>query len=64
MWGYTDAIAEEPVTGPVGMATRARTLAAQPAEVGVKPSDIRYLAVLHHHGDHIGNVDMFPTRRS
>jgi N-acyl homoserine lactone hydrolase len=58
--GYPDAIAEKPVSGPVGTATRARTLAAQLAEVGVKPADIKYVAVSHHHGDHIGNVDMFP----
>ena len=24
------------------------------------PSDIRYLAISHAHGDHVGNVDMFP----
>ena len=58
--GYPDAIAEKPVTGQTGTATRAKTLAAQLAEVGVKPVDIKYLAVSHHHGDHIGNVDMFP----
>ena len=45
--GYPDAIAEKPVTGPVGTATRAKTLAAQLAEVGVKPADIRYVAVSH-----------------
>jgi N-acyl homoserine lactone hydrolase len=58
--GYSDAVAEKPVTGPVGTATRARTLAAQLAEVGVKPSEIRFVAVSHTHGDHVGNVDMFP----
>ena len=58
--GYPDAIAEKPVTGPLGTATRAKTLAAQLTEVGIKPADIKYVAVSHHHGDHIGNVDMFP----
>jgi N-acyl homoserine lactone hydrolase len=57
--GYPDAVAEKPVTTPVGTATRAKTLAAQLAEVGVRPSDIRFVAVSHTHGDHVGNVDMF-----
>jgi len=39
---------------------RPRTLAAQLAEIGVKPSDIRYVAVSHSHPDHVGNVAMFP----
>ena len=29
-------------------------------EIGVRPSDIRYVAVSHTHGDHIGNVELFP----
>lgn len=58
--GYPDSVAEKPVTSPIGTATRAKTLAAQLAEVGIKPSDIRYVAVSHTHGDHVGNVDMFP----
>jgi N-acyl homoserine lactone hydrolase len=57
--GYPDAVAEKPVTTPTGTATRAKTLAAQLAEIGVKPSDIRYVAVSHTHGDHVGNVDLF-----
>lgn len=36
-----------------------KTLASQLAEIGVKPSDIRYLVLSHSHGDHVGNVDMF-----
>src|SRR4030088_448289 len=47
--GYPDAVAEKPLTSPIGTATRAKTLAAQLAEVGVKPSDIRYVAVSHTH---------------
>ena len=58
--GYPDAVAEKPITSPVGTATRTRTLAAQLAEVGVKPADIRFVAVSHTHGDHVGNVDLFP----
>jgi N-acyl homoserine lactone hydrolase len=59
--GYPDAIADKPLVNQIGTATRARTLAAQLAEIGVKPADIRYVAVSHTHGDHVGNVDMFPT---
>ncbi|HLN08848.1 MAG TPA: N-acyl homoserine lactonase family protein [Xanthobacteraceae bacterium] len=39
---------------------RAKTLAGQLEEIGVKPSDVRYLAVSHTHPDHIGNVELFP----
>jgi glyoxylase-like metal-dependent hydrolase (beta-lactamase superfamily II) len=59
--GYPDAIAERPVATPVGTASRARTLAAQLGELGLKPADIAFVAVSHTHGDHIGNVDLFPT---
>jgi glyoxylase-like metal-dependent hydrolase (beta-lactamase superfamily II) len=58
--GYPDALAQKPLTTPFGTATRAKTLGAQLAEIGVKPSDIRYVAVSHTHGDHVGNVDLFP----
>jgi N-acyl homoserine lactone hydrolase len=40
-----------------------KTLTSQLAEVGLKPSDITYVAVSHTHGDHIGNVNMFPDSR-
>ena len=39
---------------------RAATLAAQLEQLGVRPSDIKYVAVSHSHADHIGNVAMFP----
>src|ERR1700752_5057784 len=39
---------------------RPKTLAAQLAELGVKPDDIKYVAVSHTHPDHIGNVEEFP----
>ncbi|CAN5896466.1 N-acyl homoserine lactonase family protein [soil metagenome] len=58
--GYPDAVAEKPLTSPVGTATRAKTLAAQLSELNVKPADIRYVAISHTHGDHVGNVDLFP----
>jgi N-acyl homoserine lactone hydrolase len=40
---------------------RPKTLAAQLDQIGVKPSDIKAMAVSHTHPDHIGNVEMFPT---
>ena len=38
---------------------RPKTLAAQLEQLGVKPADVRYVAVSHSHPDHIGNVSMF-----
>jgi len=40
---------------------RAKTLASQLEQIGVRPADIAYLAVSHTHGDHVGNVVLFPT---
>ena len=40
---------------------RPKTLAAQLDQLGIKPSDIKMIAVSHTHPDHIGNVEMFPT---
>jgi N-acyl homoserine lactone hydrolase len=59
--GYPDAVADKPLTTQIGTATRPKKLADQLAEIGVKPGDITYVAVSHTHGDHIGNVDLFPT---
>ena len=59
--GYPDAVADKPLASPAGTATRARKLAAQLAELNVKPADVTFVAVSHTHGDHVGNVDMFPA---
>lgn len=40
---------------------RPKTLASQLDALGVKPSDIKYLAISHSHPDHIGNVGLFPA---
>jgi N-acyl homoserine lactone hydrolase len=37
-----------------------RSLTDQLAEIGLKPSDITLVAISHTHGDHIGNVSLFP----
>ena len=39
---------------------RTGTLLSSLAALGVKPADVRYVAVSHFHPDHIGNVDEFP----
>lgn len=63
--GLEDAIAALP-DGEVPADPRAihwrrpKTLASQLEQLGVKPSDIRYVAISHSHPDHIGNVEMFP----
>jgi N-acyl homoserine lactone hydrolase len=38
-----------------------KTLTDQLAEVGLKTTDITYVALSHTHGDHIGNVGLFPV---
>jgi len=63
--GVTDAIADKPegMPAPRPGATawkKPKTLAAQLAQLGVKPSDIKFLAVSHTHPDHVGNVELFP----
>lgn len=39
---------------------RPKTLQAQLAEVGVRPTDLAFIAISHTHPDHVGNVDLFP----
>jgi N-acyl homoserine lactone hydrolase len=58
--GYPDAVAD------AGRHTRwpcnAREEAGRPARrAQLKPSDIAFVAVSHTHGDHVGNVDLFPA---
>jgi glyoxylase-like metal-dependent hydrolase (beta-lactamase superfamily II) len=63
--GVADAIADMP-DGQKPSDPRAthwkrpKKLAAQLAELGVKPSDVKGMAVSHTHPDHVGNVEMFP----
>ena len=37
-----------------------KTITGQLAEIGLKIGDITYVALSHTHGDHIGNVSLFP----
>ena len=38
-----------------------KSLIDQLAEIGLKPRDIAHVAISHTHGDHIGNVGLFPN---
>ena len=38
-----------------------KSVTAQLAEIGLKPGDIGRVAISHTHGDHIGNVGLFPN---
>ncbi len=38
-----------------------KTLTEQLATIGLKPDDVAYVALSHTHGDHIGNVRLFPN---
>ena len=63
--GVPDAVAAMPdglpPSNPRASAwRRPKTLASQLDQLGVKPADIKYMAVSHTHGDHVGNVELFP----
>jgi glyoxylase-like metal-dependent hydrolase (beta-lactamase superfamily II) len=63
--GITDKVAAMPGGLGGGNAPltwhRSKTLIAALAEIGVKPEDVKYVAVSHFHPDHTGNVDEFPA---
>jgi N-acyl homoserine lactone hydrolase len=63
--GITDAVAAMPnglaPADPKAVTWhRPKTLASQLEQLGVKPSDVKAMAISHTHPDHIGNVEMFP----
>jgi N-acyl homoserine lactone hydrolase len=63
--GLADAIAampegQRPADPRMTHWRRPKTLAAQLEQLGLRPSDIKYVAISHTHPDHIGNVTMFP----
>ncbi len=57
--GLPDAIFSAPLTDPFAW-RRTNTLAGELDKIGIKPSDVKVLAVSHSHPDHIGNVELFP----
>jgi N-acyl homoserine lactone hydrolase len=63
--GVTDALFGRPEGPPPTNGApnwrKPKSLAGQLEQLGVRPSDIKYLAVSHTHPDHIGNVELFPT---
>ena len=63
--GVADAIAampdgQAPADPKATHWRRPKTLASELDGLGVKPADIKYLAVSHTHPDHVGNIKMFP----
>jgi N-acyl homoserine lactone hydrolase len=62
--GLPDSLANVPagVTDPFGITLKVqKTLAAQLAELNVKPSEVDYVAFSHLHGDHTGNANLFTS---
>jgi N-acyl homoserine lactone hydrolase len=62
--GVADAIAAKPDGEPprdprMTHWRRPKTLASQLEQLGLKPSDIKFVAVSHTHPDHIGNISLF-----
>jgi N-acyl homoserine lactone hydrolase len=57
--GLPDAIYSKPSTDPSAW-RRTNSLEGELAKIGIKPADVKYLAVSHTHPDHIGNVELFP----
>ena len=63
--GLADAIAampegQRPADPRATHWRRPKTLASQLEQLGVKPSEIKYVALSHSHPDHSGNIAMFP----
>jgi glyoxylase-like metal-dependent hydrolase (beta-lactamase superfamily II) len=64
--GISDAVASMP-NGLVPADPKAvvwhrpKTLAQQLDQLGVKPADLKAMAISHTHPDHIGNVELFPA---
>ena len=60
--GLPDGLVATPagMKSNAGVWTSTKTLMSQLAELELKASDIRYLALSHSHPDHVGNVNLFP----
>jgi N-acyl homoserine lactone hydrolase len=60
--GLPDSLVAMPdgMKSNAGVWTSKKTLLSQLAELSLKPSDIRYLALSHSHPDHVGNLNLFP----
>lgn len=68
---WDTGVPEEAFNDPKGWSTLPKlivyhldkTLTDQFAEINLKPGDITRVAISHTHGDHIGNVRLFPSAR-
>jgi N-acyl homoserine lactone hydrolase len=60
--GVVDSTSPNPPPGdPVGITwRRPKTLAAQLDALGIRPDDVKFVAISHTHPDHSGNVELFP----
>lgn len=61
--GYSDTIAAKPegLVGPRSTAFVTKTLAAQMAELGIKPEQVTRIGFSHTHPDHVGNANLFTS---
>ncbi len=61
--GLSDTLASEAGGKEIfgGRFSVKRTLASQLAALGLRPRDIRYVAISHLHFDHTGNLGLFPN---
>jgi N-acyl homoserine lactone hydrolase len=63
--GFPDTIAAMPdgmvMAGGLLRAKVPKTLSSQLAQIGVKPTDVSYVAFSHFHGDHVGNANLFTS---
>ena len=57
--GLTDTLFTTPPTDPNAW-KRKNSLAGELEKLGVKSSEVKFVAVSHTHSDHIGNVELFP----
>ena len=57
--GVTDALFITPSVDPNAW-RRTKSLAGELEKLGVKPDNVKYVAVSHTHPDHSGNVELFP----
>lgn len=62
---YDTGVGDHIISMPNGQKSQAgvwtvkKTLESQLAELGLKPSDIDFVALSHSHGDHVGNLNLF-----
>ena len=58
--GYPDAVADKPVDRPDRNSDALQEARRSARRARRQARDITWVAVSHTHGDHVGNVDMFP----